>query len=265
MSDEPSASQRIRAALQRATQRIKELEAQHREPIAVVGMACRLPGGEDPEHFWSMLLAGEDRIREIPDARLIGPWPEGVPRWAGIVDDVESFDPGFFGISPREALSLDPQQRLLLELSWEALESARVLPAKLRGSKTGVFIGLCSTDYERRTVARPADERETYDTTGNMVSTATGRISYALGLQGPAVSLDTACSSSLVAVHLASQSLRTRDCDLALAGGINLILSEESSRTLSFIQALSPDGRCKTFDSAAIGFVRGDGCGLLVL
>lgn len=265
MSDAANAAQRVRAALQRATQRIKDLEAQNREPIAVIGMACRLPGGDNPDHFWSTLLAGEDRVRDIPDARLIGPWPEGVPRWAGLVDDVEGFDPAFFGIAPREALSLDPQQRLLLELSWEALENARVVPAKLRGSKTGVFVGLCSTDYQRRTLTRPADERDSYDTTGNMVSTATGRISYVLGLQGPAVSIDTACSSSLVAIHFACQSLRTRDCDLGLAGGINLILSEESSRTLSFIQALSPDGRCKTFDSAANGFVRGEGCGLLVL
>ncbi len=265
MSDAAAASQRVRAALQRATERIKELEGRHREPIAVIGMACRLPGGDDPEQFWSTLMAGEDRIREIPDARSIGPWPEGVPRWAGLVDDVEGFDAGFFGISPREATSLDPQQRLLLELSWEALESAGVVPAKLRGSKTGVFVGLCSTDYHRRTFLRPPEERDAFDTTGNMVSTATGRISYVLGLQGPSVSIDTACSSSLVAVHLASRSLHSRDCDLALVGGINLILSEESSRTLSLIQALSPDGRCKTFDSAANGFVRGEGCGLLVL
>jgi pimaricinolide synthase PimS1 len=244
---------------------VAKLEASAHEPIAIIGMACRLPGADTPEAFWSVLERGEDRIREIPADRIIHAWPHGVPRWAGTLDQVDRFDPAFFGISPREALSLDPQQRLTLEVAWEALERAAIIPATLSGTKTGVFLGLCSIDHHQRTIGKPIDEREAYDTTGNIASTASGRVAYVLGLQGPAITLDTACSSSLVAIHLACASLRNRESILALAGGVHVIVSEESSAALSRTQALSPDGRCKTFDASANGFVRGEGSGMLVL
>lgn len=258
-------SQRVRAALQRAMTRIKELEAREREPIAVVGYSCRFPGGPTPETYWDALLRGQDTVREIPDERLTGSWPDGVPRWGSLLDEVDTFDPAFFGISPREAVSLDPQQRLLLEVTWEALERGGIVPDTLRDSAAGVFVGSCASDYQARANGRPAHVRSAYDTTGNMASTASGRISYVLGLRGPAVTLDTACSSSLVSIHLACRSLRARETDIAFAGGVNLILSENTTLALWYTQALSPSGRCKTFDASADGYVRGEGCGMLVL
>ncbi|MDI1475030.1 type I polyketide synthase [Polyangium sp. y55x31] len=253
-------------ALRNAKSRIAELEARAHEPIAVVGIGCRFPGGRSPETFWATMAAGADMIREVPESRLLGPWPEGVPRWAGLLDDEpDRFDAAFFGISPREAQSLDPQQRLLLEVSWEALENAGFVPERLHGSRTGVYVGLCFTDYRQRLRLRPIEERDAGDFTGNLASTAAGRLSYVLGLRGPAVTVDTACSSSLVSVHLACQSLRDGEIDLALAGGVNLILSERTTAAVALLQALSPEGRCKTFDASANGFVRGEGAGVVVL
>ena len=239
------------------------------EPIAIVGMGCRLPGGADsPRAFWDLLAAGYDAIVPLePRWQLVGAHPgEQVPRWAGLLTQaVDAFDPAFFGISPREARAMDPQQRLLLEVAWEALEDAGIAPISLKQSRTGVFVGACANDYADLAARQPAAEQDAYLTTGNMLSIAAGRLSYTLGLQGPCMTLDTACSSSLVAIHLACRSLRSRESELALAGGVSLILSPDSMTALSRTQALSPDGRCRTFDALANGYVRGEGCGLLVL
>ena len=251
--------------LKRQVADLSALSARAREPIAIVSVACRFPGGPTPEAFWATLDAGADMIRELPSSRSLGPSSDEMPRWAGLIDDVEGFDAAFFGVSPREALTLDPQQRLILELVWELLERGGVVPSTLQGSRTGVFVGVCTTDYDERVRQLPEAQRSAYDLLGNAHSTAAGRVSYVLGLQGPAMSVDTACSSSLVTIHLACQSLRAGDCELALAGGVNLILAEHSTQALDTTQALSPDGRCKTFDASANGFVRGEGCGLLLL
>jgi myxalamid-type polyketide synthase MxaE and MxaD len=248
---------------------LEEDEQRGSEPIAIVGMGCRFPGGADnPDAFWSLLDAGRDAVQSL-DARwaLVGSRPsEGTPAWAGLLTEpVDAFDPEFFGISPREARSMDPQHRLLLEVTWEALENAAILPAALEGSRTGVFVGACSTDYQHIIMRQPPEAQDLYSTTGNMLSVGAGRISYTFGFQGPCLMIDTACSSSLVAAHLACRSLRTRESDLALAGGVNLLLSPIPMEAGARMQALSPDGRCRTFDAAANGFVRGEGCGLIVL
>nr|AQW44892.1 polyketide synthase [Corallococcus coralloides] len=249
--------------------RLAKQEAAKAEPIAIVGMACRFPGeARAPDALWRLLRDGVDAVRRIPAER----WPaDAIPgenpavRWAGLLDSVDGFDASFFEVSPREAESLDPQQRLLLEVTWEALEDAGVRPERLAKSLTGVFLGLSSTDYRQRVNAKGIDGVEAYDLTGTLLSTAAGRLSYVFGFQGPCLSIDTACSSSLVAVHEAVQSLRRGESEVALAGGANLILDPMNSAMLGQMQALSPDGRCKTFDAAANGFVRGEGCGLVVL
>jgi len=232
------------------------------EPIAVIGMMCRFPGrASDPEAFWQLLRTGGDAITEVPPQR----WdPETTSaRHGGFLEAVDRFDAAFFGITPREAMTMDPQQRLLLEVSWEALERSGQAPEALVGSRTGVFVGIGSHDYE--TLAGGLMATDAYVGTGTLVSAAAGRISYVLGLQGPTLAVDTACSSSLVSVHLACRSLRVGECDLALAGGVQLILAPDTTRYLWGIQALSPDGRCKTFDAGANGYVRGEGCGVVVL
>ncbi|HEX8704281.1 MAG TPA: SDR family NAD(P)-dependent oxidoreductase, partial [Myxococcaceae bacterium] len=236
--------------------------------IAIIGMSCRFPGGGvDPEAYWRVLSQGVDAVKPLPPSR----WPSGrMPlapgaQYAALLDDVEGFDAAFFGISPREAVAMDPQQRLLLEVAWEALEDAHQLPDRLVGSKTGVFVGLMNDDYNLEGLALAPQERDVYSTTGNGHSFAAGRLSYALGLQGPSLSVDTACSSSAVAVHLACQSLKSGESALAIAGGVNLILSPHSMDMVARTQALSPDGRCRAFDARANGFVRGEGCGVLVL
>ncbi|QSQ15452.1 type I polyketide synthase [Myxococcus landrumensis] len=249
--------------------RLAKQEATKAEPVAIVGMACRFPGeAHAPDSLWRMLRDGVDAVRKIPAER----WPaDAIPgenpavRWAGLLDSVDGFDASFFEVSPREAASLDPQQRLLLEVTWEALEDAGLRPERLAKSLTGVFLGLSSTDYRQRVNAKGIDGVETYDLTGTLLSTAAGRLSYVFGFQGPCLSIDTACSSSLVAVHEAVQSLRRGESDVALTGGANLILDPMNSAMLGRMQALSPDGRCKTFDAAANGFVRGEGCGIVVL
>ncbi len=255
-------------AVQRLQARVAELEATAHEPIAVIGMACRFSGGvDDPESFWQLLSKGIDTIQPIPDDRWEGTPSGDFPRWAGLLsrDTVQTFDAPFFGITPREAKSLDPQQRLLLEASWEALERAGQAPEKLVGSPTGVFFGLSFQDYAQRFLQFRSEDLDAYHCTGNMPSIAAGRVSYVLGLQGPCMTVDTACSSSLVAVHLAVGSLRKRECDLALAGGVNLILSPSTMEGLACTKALSPSGRCKTFDARADGYVRGEGCGVIAL
>ena len=254
---------------------LDEVERATREPIAVVGMACRFPGAPTPEAFWTLLREGRDAITEIPADRwnvdaYYDPDPaapgKAYVRRGGFLRDVSRFDARFFGISPREAASMDPQQRLLLEVAWEALEDAGVVPSRVERGAGGVFVGISNADYAHlHTRAGDQTRIDTYEGTGNAFSFASGRLSYVLGWHGPSVSIDTACSSSLVAVHLAGQSLRTGECDVALAGGVNLILSPDS-----FIRAckngmLAPDGRCKTFDAAANGYARGEGCGVVVL
>jgi acyl transferase domain-containing protein/acyl carrier protein len=255
-------------ALKKANAKLSAAEREKSEPIAIVGLSCRFPGGaNDAESFWRLLETGTDAVREIPPERWPRDpaFPEPPSSWAGLLDAVDGFDAPFFGISPREAARLDPQQRLLLEVSWEALESAGYAPSSLGGSRTGVYVGICSLDYQRQLLGQDPADVDAHVVTGNMVSVAAGRLSYVLGLQGPCMSLDTACSSSLVSVHLACQSLRSRESDMALAGGVNLILSPASMFLLARTQALSPDGRCKAFDARANGYARGEGCGMLVL
>ncbi|HEY3999028.1 MAG TPA: type I polyketide synthase, partial [Candidatus Xenobia bacterium] len=249
-------------AISRLRARNAELELARHEPVAIIGLACRYPGGvRDGDTFWRLLADGVDGVSAIPPERWrLRDGAEPCTRWAGLLDhrQVQEFDPAFFGIAPREAVSMDPQQRLLLEVTWEALENAGLPADRLVGSRTGVFIGIFPSEYQPTTP-------DLYQLLGNMTSVAAGRISYVLGLQGPCFALDTACSSSLVAIHLAVNSLRQGECEVALAGGVNLILSSKSVEGAARLQALSPDGRCKTFDAQANGFVRSEGCGIVVL
>jgi len=244
------------------------------EPVAIIGMGCRFPKAADPEAVWRLLREGVDAVTEVPPSRWdleatydADPEAPGklYTRWGGFLDDVDQFDPGFFGISPREARNMDPQQRLLLEVAWEALENAGQPASRIEGSRTGVFVGLSQEDYRKALLGEDLRRTNTYSATGNFHAVASGRISYALGLQGPSISVDTACSSSLVAIHLAYESLRRRECDMALAGGVNVMAHPEITVALCKLQALSRDGRCKTFDARADGFVRSEGCGLVVL
>jgi acyl transferase domain-containing protein/SAM-dependent methyltransferase/acyl carrier protein len=250
---------------------LDEIEASRTEPIAIVGIACRFPGGANtPEAYWQLLKDGVDAVGPIPPDRwdveaYYDPDPakpgKMYSRGGGFLQDVDQFDPAFFGISPREAMSMDPQQRLLMEVSWEALERAGIAPDSLDGSQTGVFIGISTNDYGR--IA--GDAIDVHYTTGNNYAVAAGRLAYFLGLHGPTISLDTACSSSLVAVHLAANSLRAKESNLALVGGVNLILWPET--TVNFCQTgmLAPDDHCKTFDAGANGYVRSEGVGMVVL
>ena len=248
--------------------------AQH-EPVAILGMGCRFPGGvSTPAEFWRLLCAGVDAIREVPAERwdvaaLYDPDPNApgkmYTRHGGFLDQVEHFDAHFFGIAPREAIHLDPQQRLLLEVSWEALEDAGIAPSRLHGSQTGVFMGIAGSDYGQLQIAQGAESINAYVGSGIAESVAVGRLSFVLGLQGPSIAIDTACSSSLVALHLACQSLRNRESDVALAGGVNLILSPLTTINHSRARMMAADGRCKTFDAAADGFTRSEGCGVIVL
>jgi amino acid adenylation domain-containing protein len=243
--------------------------------VAIVGMSCRFPGGaSSPAAYWDLLQGRGDAIREIPDGRwdldeirAAGVDPDSMPHIfrAGFLDEIRDFDCAFFGISRREALTLDPQQRLLLELSREALEDAAIAPASLRNSATGVFVGISNADYAQRLSMVERIAIGGYVGTGNTPSTAAGRLSFVLGLNGPCLAVDTACSSSLVAVHLACRSLRDRESRLALAGGVNLLVSPETSILLTRAGALSPDSRCKTFDAGADGYVRGEGGGVVAL
>ena len=250
-------------------------ERRQKEPIAVIGIGCRFPGGvSTPEAYWELLCNGVDAIMEVPASRwdidaYYHPNPplpgKMTTRWGGFIDGVDQFDPQFFGISPREAISMDPQQRLLLEVVWEALEHAGQPPDKLSESHTGVFIGLTSGDYYHLQLDAGRANFDPHLASGSSQSIAAGRIAYVLGLQGPCMTLDTACSSSLVAVHLAVQSLRNGESHIALAGGANVILMPEATITLSRANMMAADGRCKAFDARADGFVRSEGCGIIVL
>lgn len=255
---------------------LEALEREKSEPIAVIGMGCRFPGGaDDPESYWQLLKNGVDAVTQVPPDRwdvdaYYDPNPETPGkiycRHGSFIRDVDRFDPQFFGISPRETLSMDPQQRILLEVAWEALENAGHIGARLSGSRTGVFVGATVNDYAQRLLQAGGHSHiDVYFTTGSAFNAMAGRISYTLGLHGPSMVIDTACSSSLTAVHVACQNLRNRQCDIALAGGVNLILSPEATIALCRSRMLSPQGRCKTFDASADGYVRGDGCGIIVL
>ena len=255
--------------------RLEEAGRTATEPLAVIGLGCRFPGGADsPDAFWDLLVNGRQGIREVPPDRwdidaYFDPNPDQPgkmnTRWGGFLENIDQFDADFFGISPREAVTMDPQQRLLLEVAWETLEHAGVNPRDLAGSPTGVYVGICNSDYFQLLMREGPANIDAYLATGSAHSIASGRISYILGLEGPSLSVDTACSSSLIAVHLACQSLRLGECRLALAGGVNLILAPETTIALSKSRMMSPDGRCKTFDKAANGFVRGEGCGMVAL
>ena len=270
-----SADKQALVALRRLRARVEELERQRTEPIAVIGIGCRFPGGvSNPDTYWQLLQDGVDAISEVPADRWdVDAYYDADPdapgkmhtRHGGFVRDIDRFDPQFFGIAPREAIKMDPQQRLLLEAGWEALEHAGQAPDTLAGSRTGVFLGLSSNDYVQLLREASPDDLDAYNLTGNAANFAAGRISYLLGLQGPSLTIDTACSSSLVAVHLACQSLRAGESRMALAGGANAILVPDHNVLLSKARMLAPDGRCKTFDKAADGYVRGEGCGVIVL
>jgi acyl transferase domain-containing protein/acyl carrier protein len=256
--------------LSRALETIKRLKAQlqsqeTRGSLAIVGVGMRLPGGiSDLDAYWQALAEGRDLVRPMPQARkerFAGEW-DSLPHKGGFLDeDVMGFDAAFFGISPREARALDPQHRLLLEVTWEALEHAALPPDRLQGARTGLYVGITGQDYRDWQVGEP----DAYWATGNGHSFAAGRIAYAMGFDGPAIAVDTACSSGLVAVHLACQALRRSECDVAVAAGVNLILSPRSTRLIQETRALAPDGLCKAFDARANGFTRGEGCGVVVL
>ena len=250
------------------------------QAVAVVGMSCRFPGGADnPEDYWRLLVDGRDLISEIPADRFdVDKYFEEVSansklspgsmysRGGGFINgDIKTFDANFFGISPREVAEMDPQQRLLLEITWEGLENAGISPKGLSGSFTGVFIGISGSDYQKNTIFSSLDRIGPYTGTGVGACVAAGRISYQLGLQGPCIPIDTACSSSLVAVHYALQSLRSGECDMALAGGVSLHHNPDSFIGMCVLGAASRTDRCHTFDEAADGYVRGEGCGIVVL
>lgn len=271
-----TASQRALVALRDMRQKLESVEQRHSETIAIIGMACRFPGAvETPLDYWDLLKHGKNAIIEIPGHRwdveaYYDPDPAKVGKMytkkGGFLTQIDQFDPEFFGLSHREAKSMDPQQRLLLEVSWEAVENAGISPLELTGTATGVFIGMSTNDYSKHHMnSNCADAIDIYSFTGAAPSIASGRISYFLGLQGPTMTIDTACSSSLVAVHWACRSLQKKEASMALVGGVNIMVTPENTIYFCKSGALSPDGLCKTFDEEANGYVRAEGCGILVL
>jgi acyl transferase domain-containing protein len=260
--------------LKQAQAKLAALEYAQSEPIAIIGMACRFPGGaSSPEAFWRMVAGGIDAVREVPPDRWdIDDYYDPDPaapgkmntRWGGFLERVDEFDCEFFGISPREAVRVDPQHRLLLEVAWEALEDAGLPSGDVAQTRAGVYVGVIGNDYALMQ-SKDLSDMDVFSGTGSSHAILANRLSYVLNLNGPSIALDTACSSSLVTIHLACQSLRRRESDLALAGGVNLMLSPEMTLALTKAHMMAPDGRCKTFDAAADGYVRGEGCGMIVL
>jgi acyl transferase domain-containing protein/acyl carrier protein len=272
---------RAYASIEAQQVRIRELEHElerrsaPREPLAIVGLSCRFPAAPDADAYWQMLRDGVDAVGEIPRSRwnvddFYDPDPDAAGRMytrcGGFLGDVAGFDADFFGISAREATSMDPQQRLLLETAWEALDRAGQPRDRLAGSSTGVFIGITASDYERfQNTAADLSRLDRHHITGNTLNAAAGRLSYVFGFRGPALAIDTACSSSLVAVHLACRSIWAGDCEQAIAGGVHLMLTPAGHVALSRAGVLSATGRCRTFDAAADGMARGEGCGVVVI
>ncbi len=268
--------ERLALVAQELHDRLQAVEARRHEPIAIIGMSCRCPGAEDVNHYWRLLRNGVDAITETPASRrwnkerYYDPNPDSPGRayiWeGGFLNGVDQFDPHFFGISPREAVRMDPQQRLLMESVWEALENAGQPASRLEGSPTGIFVGISTNDFlQIGCRLATAEQIEPYSGTGTAASIAAGRLSYALGLQGPNFPVDTACSSSLVALHLACQSLRSGESRTAVTTAVNLMLSPETTVYFCKVRALSPDGRCKAFDAQANGYVRSEGLASVVL
>ncbi|MEM7125916.1 MAG: SDR family NAD(P)-dependent oxidoreductase [Chloroflexota bacterium] len=260
-------------AIEKMESELREIKYRQHEPIAIIGMGCRYPGGplgdiETPEQYWAGLLAGFDGIVDLPEKRrhdLYGQHhqPHQYAQRSGFLSQVDQFDPTFFGLSAREVLLMDPVHRLLLETVWHALEDAHIIPQALLNSEVGVFMGTPgASGYEKLCTTQ---DQSLYKSTGRSSSAASGRISFLLGLTGPCISVDTACSSSLVAVHQACQSLRNGECNMALAGGVNLLLDDEPNEIFGNSNMLSGDAHCKTFDAAADGYVSGEGCGVVVL
>jgi acyl transferase domain-containing protein/NADPH:quinone reductase-like Zn-dependent oxidoreductase/thioesterase domain-containing protein/NAD(P)-dependent dehydrogenase (short-subunit alcohol dehydrogenase family)/acyl carrier protein len=246
------------------------------EPLAIIGIGCRFPGGADsPESFWKMLCAGTDAIREIPLERwsiaahyhpVPGRPGKSISKWGGFIENIDKFDSAFFGISPREADGMDPQQRLLLEVTWEAFEDGGQTSERIRGSRTGVFVGISTTDYAAMQIDRDGPNvADIYSATGSTVSIAANRVSYCFDLRGPSLAVDTACSSALTACHVACQSLWSGDCNMAVVAGVNALLNQDNYIAFSRMAMLSPDGRCKAFDASANGFVRAEGVGVVIL
>lgn len=261
-------------ALQQMRAKVEALQRAKFQPIAIVGMACRFPGGANsPQEYWDLLRAGRDTITEVPAGRFGDDGMRkieeaGVPalKWGGFLDQVDQFDPSFFGIAPREAVAMDPQQRILLEVVFEALESGGFPISRLTGSRTGVFVGVCSHSNDYYMLEKDvASSASTYIGTGNAHNIVAGRLSYVFDWRGPSVAVDTACSSSLTALYLAVQSLRAGDTDLCVAGGVNVLLTPEFTIHAAEMDMFAPDGRCKPFDVRADGFVRSDGCGVVLL